>query len=93
MKTIPFLPISCYNDPEREVFDMILDSKRMGSFLQMERKKMGMTQSELSEKLSVSPQAVSNWERGETIPEVSVLLDLAETLHCSVDAILSGGKG
>ena len=72
---------------------MNLDSKRMGSFLQTERKRMGMTQSELSEKLNVSPQAVSNWERGETIPDVSVLLELADVLHCSVDAILSGGAG
>ena len=72
---------------------MNLNTKLMGSFLQAERKKLGMTQSELSEKLSVSPQAVSNWERGETIPDVSVLPDLAGALHCSVDAILSGGKG
>ena len=72
---------------------MNLDAKLMGSFLQTERKRMGLTQSELSERLNVSPQAVSNWERGETLPDVSVLLDLAETLHCSVDAILSGGKG
>ena len=72
---------------------MNLNSKLMGSFLQTERKKMGLTQSELSEKLNVSPQAVSNWERGETLPDVSMLLDLAEALHCSVDAILSGGKG
>ena len=43
---------------------MNLNAKLMGSFLQTERKKMGMTQAELSEKLSVSPQAVSNWERG-----------------------------
>ena len=72
---------------------MNLNSNLMGSYLQTERKKMGMTQSELSEKLNVSSQAVSNWERGETLPDVSMLLDLAETLHCSVDAILSGGKG
>ena len=72
---------------------MTLNSKRMGSFLQTERKKMGMTQSELSEKLNVSPQTVSNWERGETIPDVSILLDLADVLHCSVDTILSGGTG
>ena len=72
---------------------MSLNAKLMGSFLQTERKKMGMTQSELSEKLNVSPQAVSNWERGETLPDISVLPDLAETLHCSVDAILSGGRG
>lgn len=72
---------------------MNLNAKLMGSFLQTERKKMGMTQSELSEKLNVSPQAVSNWERGETIPDVSILLDLADVLRSSVDAILSGGAG
>ena len=72
---------------------MNLNSRLMGSFLQTERKRMGMTQSDLAEKLSVSPQAVSNWERGETFPDISQLPDLADTLHCSVDAILSGGKG
>ncbi len=72
---------------------MNLNAKLMGSFLQTERKRMGLTQSELSEKLNVSPQAVSNWERGEALPDVSILLDLAGALHCSVDAILSGGAG
>ena len=52
-----------------------------------------MTQAELSERLDVTAQAVSNWERGETLPDVSVLPDLAAALHCSVDAILSGGSG
>lgn len=72
---------------------MNLNAELMGSFLQAERKKMGLTQSELSGKLNVSPQAVSNWERGEAVPDVSILLDLAGALHCSVDAILSGGRG
>ena len=72
---------------------MELNSKLMGSFLQTERKKLGLTQSELAEKLNISPQAVSNWERGESIPDVSLLLDLANVLHCSVDSILSGGMG
>ena len=72
---------------------MNLNSKLMGSFLQTERKGMGLTQSDLAEKLNVSPQAISNWERGETFPDISLLLDLADVLHCSVDAILSGGKG
>ena len=72
---------------------MDLNAKQMGAFLQTERRKLGMTQSELSEKLNVSPQAVSNWERGESFPDITVLPDLAGALHCSVDAILSGGKG
>ena len=72
---------------------MNLNVQQIGSFLQAERKRVGMTQAELSEKLNVSPQAVSNWERGETIPDVTLLPDLANALHCSVDAILSGGAG
>ena len=72
---------------------MNLNSTQIGAFLQSRRKMSGMTQAELAEKLCVSPQSVSNWERGETLPDVSVLLDLAGELHCSVDAILSGGKG
>ena len=72
---------------------MNLNVQQIGSFLQAERKRAGMTQAELSEKLNVSPQAVSNWERGETIPDVMLLPDLANALHCSVDAILSGGAG
>ena len=92
-RPIPSPAPTCYNDPEREVFDMNLNANLMGSFLQTERKKMGLKQSELAEKLNVSPQAVSNWERGESLPDVSILLDLAGALHCSVDAILSGGKG
>ena len=72
---------------------MQLDPHRIGAFLQSERKRKNMTQTEMAERLHVSPQAVSNWERGETIPDVALLPDLASALHCSVDAILSGGAG
>jgi len=72
---------------------MNLNSIQIGSFLQAVRKQNGMTQAQLAEKLLISPQSVSNWERGETIPDVSLLPDLAAILHCSIDAILSGGTG
>ena len=52
-----------------------------------------MTQAEMGERLNVSAQSVSNWERGEAIPDVALLPDLAVMLHCSVDAILLGGSG
>ena len=72
---------------------MNLNLDEIGRFIQACRKDGGMTQAELSERLGVTAQAVSNWERGETLPDVSVLPDLAAALHCSVDAILSGGSG
>lgn len=56
------------------------------------RKAKGLTQSELGERLGVSFQAVSKWERGETLPDTLLLPDLARVLETSVDYILSGGE-
>ena len=72
---------------------MYLDLERIGAFIQTGRKEVGLTQAKLGERLGVSAQSVSNWERGETLPDVSLLPDLAVLLHCSVDAILTGGEG
>lgn len=72
---------------------MSLDLKKTGQFIQSCRKDLNMTQAELAERLGVSPQSVSNWERGESIADVATLPDLANVLRCSVDAILSGGGG
>lgn len=43
---------------------MSLDLKKTGQFIQSCRKDLNMTQAELAERLNVSPQSVSNWERG-----------------------------
>lgn len=72
---------------------MDLNLTAIGNFIQGCRKALDMTQAELAARLSVSPQSVSNWERGESVPDVAVLPDLACVLHCSVDAILYGGDG
>lgn len=72
---------------------MNLNLQNIGQFIQSCRKELGITQAEMGERLGVSPQSVSNWERGESLPDVSLLPDLACMLRCSVDAILSGGAG
>jgi len=72
---------------------MKLDLAQIGSFIQNCRKELGLTQAEVGERLGVSPQSVSNWERGETLPDVSLLPDLACMLRCSIDSILYGGNG
>ena len=70
---------------------MSLNLKEIGQFIQSCRKDINLTQAELGERLNVSPQSVSNWERGESVPDISILPDLANVLRCSVDAILAGG--
>ncbi len=52
------------------------------------RRKNGMTQLELAERLKYSDKAVSKWERGESIPDVAVLKDIADLFGVSVDYLL-----
>ena len=56
------------------------------------RKNKGLTQNELGERVGVSFQAVSKWERGETLPDITVMPDLAKVLETSIDNILLGGE-
>lgn len=56
------------------------------------RKSKGLTQNELGERVGVTFQAVSKWERGETLPDITVLPDLARVLETSIDNILLGGE-
>ena len=69
-----------------------MDMKLVGQQIIMLRKEKGLTQTDLGERLGVSFQAVSKWERGETLPDTALLLDLAEVLGTSVDRILTGGR-
>ena len=53
------------------------------------RKAKGMTQEELSEKLGVSPQAVSKWENDAACPDIQLLVPLAKILEVTTDELLS----
>lgn len=48
----------------KEMKIMYLDLERIGAFIQTGRKEVGLTQAKLGERLGVSAQSVSNWERG-----------------------------
>lgn len=69
-----------------------MDSKMVGVQIARLRKEKGLTQNDLGDRLGVSFQAVSKWERGETLPDTAILLDLAQALGTSVDFILTGGS-
>lgn len=59
-----------------------------GKKLQILRQKAGMSQDALAEKLNVSRQAVSRWERNETMPETEKVVDLAELFGITTDYLL-----
>lgn len=52
------------------------------------RKKNGLSQEELAEKIGVSRQAVSKWETGDALPEITKLKALADTFNITVDFLL-----
>ncbi len=66
------------------MFDTMLIGKKIAEL----RKRKNMTQPELADEMGVSFQAVSNWERGNSMPDISKLSELAEILGTSVDDLL-----
>lgn len=56
------------------------------------RKKEGLSQEELGEKLCVTRQTISKWELGETTPEMSKLLEIANVFGASVDELTNGNE-
>ena len=57
------------------------------------RKEQNMTQMELADKLGISFQAVSNWERGNTMPDIGKLPELAEIFQVTTDELLGETSG
>jgi len=69
-----------------------MDNKRIGATIALLRTNKNMTQADLGERIGVSFQAVSKWERGETLPDISILPNLADVLDTTIDYILRHGE-
>ena len=65
---------------------------KLGRFIAECRKKANLTQMQLAEKLGITDKAVSKWERGITMPDTSIMLELCDILGISVNELLSGEK-
>lgn len=66
----------------------MFDTVKIGKKIAELRKRKNLTQSELADAMEVSFQAVSNWERGNSMPDISKLADLTEILGTTVDELL-----
>ena len=69
-----------------------MDQVKIGKFIAERRKLQNLTQVELADKLLVTDRAVSKWERGISMPDTSIMLDLCKILKISVNDLLSGEK-
>jgi len=66
----------------------MIDPAELGQRIQGRRKQQGLTQEQLGSDLFVSPQAVSKWENGESLPDIGTFPALCKTLGTSADALL-----
>jgi len=69
-----------------------MDQKKIGAFIASCRKQAGYTQAALGEKLGVTDRAVSKWENGKSMPDVSIMLELCELLNTDVNELLTGER-
>ena len=67
-----------------------MNQQKIGKFISRQRKAQNLTQSQLAEILGVSTNAVSKWERGVCMMDMSLLKPLSEVLGITVNDILSG---
>ena len=66
----------------------MFDTVMIGKMIKQARINQSMTQMNLADAMGVSYQAVSNWERGNSMPDISKLADLCAALHISVNELL-----
>jgi transcriptional regulator with XRE-family HTH domain/DNA-directed RNA polymerase subunit RPC12/RpoP len=65
---------------------------KIGKFIAECRKSVNLTQLQLAEKLGITDKAISKWERGISMPDTSIMLELCEILGISVNELLSGER-
>ena len=62
----------------------------VGNRIKQLREAAGMTQAELAEKMAVTRQTISNWERGRTYPDIVSVIRMSDLYGISLDALLKG---
>lgn len=69
-----------------------MNQERIGKFIAEQRKVKSLTQEQLAEKLGISKNAVSKWERGICLMDMSLLNPLSKILDVSINELLAGEK-
>ena len=69
-----------------------MDQERIGKFILELRKEKKMTQQELADKIGVTDRAISKWENGRGMPDLSLMKPLCDELGISINELISGEK-
>ena len=65
-----------------------IDKEQFGALVSQLRKEKGLTQKEVAQQLFISDKAVSKWERGLSVPDIALLIPLADLLDVTVTELL-----
>ena len=69
-----------------------MDQAKIGSFLRELRKEKDLSQEELAERFNVSNRSVSRWENGYTMPDISIIIELADFYDVDIRELLNGER-
>ena len=69
-----------------------MDQRAIGAFLKVLRKEKGITQEQMGEELGVSDRTISRWETGNNMPDISLLVEIAEFFDVSIPEIIKGER-
>lgn len=69
-----------------------MDQKKTGSFLRELRKKKQLTQEQLAKRFGVTNRSVSRWETGSNMPDLSILVELADFYDVDIRDIIDGER-
>lgn len=77
---------------ERREVQREMDLKKIGQFLKRLRKEKGMTQEQFAEMMGVSGRTVSRWETGSNMPDLDILIQIADYYEVEIKEILDGER-
>lgn len=69
-----------------------MDQKKTGSFLKELRKAKGLTQEQLAERLNVSNRTISRWETGSNMPDLDLLIEMADFYDVDIRELIDGER-
>ena len=69
-----------------------MDQKKIGAFMKQLRKEKGITQETLAERLNVSGRTVSRWETGFNMPDLDILIQMADFYQIEIRELLDGER-
>lgn len=70
----------------------MFDLKKFGAYISRLRKKADMTQSELAEQLNLTRQAISKYECGDSFPDITIIISIANIFHITLDMLIGSGN-